>query len=203
MAVACPCGGHLTAIFKPTAGPVTHVAKHGRRGRGKRFRKYLRGNIDETAQLGTLGPATAILTVFDEVVTESTFISSAIVSVSLSNYTPGANRGPLLVLLAHSDYSLAEVEQFIETTQSWEVSDLVGQEISRRKIRRVGIFDNLATGITDAIAMNNGRPIRVKLGWMLSTGQTLNLVVYNTGSAALATSDPAVKMQGHANLWPR
>lgn len=122
----------------------------------------------------------------------------------MRNYTPIQNVGPLIVGIAHSDYSTAEVEEWLELVTGWDQGDLISQEISKRKIRVVGTFNPEST---DAVAtvhvLNGGRPLTTKCGWMLTEGQTIKYWVYNKGSAAIATSAPAIQMIGHANLWPK
>ncbi len=170
----------------------------------RKFRKYLRGGVDETLALTTLAATTLVSAVFDETVSEKAWLSSIKASWTLSNFTPGANIGPILVGIAHSDYTDAEIEAWVEQSSSWNEADLVGQEVVKRKIRMVGMFGT--AGASDApawMALANGKPIRTKCGWMLNTGQTLRQWAYNTGSQAVATTVPIVKTEGHANLWPR
>ncbi len=183
------------------------MAKHGARkgGRGK-FRRYMRGNVDEVVALGTLAPRSLVAQVFDEVVQERTWISSLVASWSMTAFTPATNDGPVLVGVAYSDYSPTEIEEFIENTGSWNEASLVQtREVGKRLIRVIGTFPTASgAGVAAEIAvLNGGRKIRTKLGWMLTTGQILDLWAYNLGSSALATTDPQVFVQGHANLWPR
>ncbi len=181
---------------------VTLAAKKGRRRRGRSMGKYMRGSIDEEFSLGTLAAKTLASTLFDEVVTETTLVSSIVATWALANVTPIANQGPVLVGVAHSDYTDPEIEEFIEATGSWSPADMIQQEISKRKIRRIGIFILFVEATPLTInTLNNGRPIKTKLNWTLNTGQTLRLWAYNLGSAAFATTTPNVDAQGHANLW--
>ncbi len=102
-----------------------------------------------------------------------------------------------MIGLAHSDYTDAEIEEYIETTDSWDQGNLVqGKEVRKRLIRRIGIFGS--SGV-----LNDGKPIHTRLNWLLRTGQTISLWAYNRGASALATTDPQVVAEGHANLWGR
>ncbi len=174
------------------------MAKHGRKGRS--MGKYLRGAVDEELALGTLASKTLVRAIFDNTVTESTLISSLVATYNLTGYTMVDNAGPITVGVAHSDYSAAEIEEVIEQTASWQAGNLVEQEKSRRKIRVIGTFseEDLSSG---SVALNDGKPIKSKLNWTLHTGQSLALWAYNNGSAALATTDPDVHLNGHANLF--
>ncbi len=164
--------------------------------------KYIRGDMDEQLSLGTLAAKTAVKGNFDQTVNERTFVSSVVATWALSEFTKSSGDGPILVGLAHSDYSAAEIEAVIENAGSWNEGDLVAQEVGARKIRRIGIF---ATPDDEAqtVVLNDGRPIKSKLGWTLLQGQTLAQWAYNLGTSALATTAPTLNTQGHANLWPR
>ncbi len=164
--------------------------------------KYIRGAVDEFTALGTLAAKDAIVTAFDETVNERTLISSLVATWSLSNFTAGALVGPIMVGVAHSDYSAAEIEEWIENAGSWDEGDLVNQEIAGRKIRKIGIFE-VPDGVAESRELNDGRPIKTKLNWILLQGQTLGVWAYNLGQNPLATTDPIVATEGHANLWPR
>ncbi len=177
------------------------MAKHGGKPRRK-FRAYLRGNVDEVLALSTLASLTLISAVFDEVVEEQCWVSSVRGTWAMQRFTAQTDDGPIMVGLAHSDYTDAEIEAFIENTGSWSRGDLVAQEVGKRKIRVVGIFQTPALA-AEASVLNDGKPITTKCGWMLTTGQTLRFWAYNLGTSALATTDPRLELQGHANLWPR
>ncbi len=163
--------------------------------------RYIRGSISQGFALGTLASSTAVLAA-TQVVTERTLVSSIVATFSLSGFTAGDNIGPIEVGVAHSDYTLAEVEAYLERSASWSEADLPAREISSRKVRRIGIFDVPATA-GEALSLANGRPVKTKLNWILTQGQGLNWYAYNQGGQPLATTDPNVHINGHANLWPR
>ncbi len=173
-------------------------AKAGKR----RYRRYLKGVIQNRFTLGTLAATTLLGDDISDAVTERAWLSSVVATWSMDQFTQGAGDGPILVGIAHSDYTDSEIEEWVEQTSSWEEADLVAQEVAKRKIRRVGTFG--ATGAQlSGVVLNDGKPIRTKCGWMLSSGQIIRLWAYNQGSSALATTSPAVVTAGHANLWPR
>ncbi len=177
-----------------------------RKGRGKRraFRRYIRGNVDEELQLGTLAARTLVSQLFDEAVEERTLISSLVATYTLDQFTSAAGTGPLMVGVAHSDYTDAEIEAVVENTASWSEGDKVSQEIAKRLVRVVGTFGSEGgAGPTLKHTLRDGEKIRTKLNWILTTGQSLRVWVYNLGNAAIATTDPQVHVEGHANLWPR
>lgn len=172
------------------------MAKHRNMG------KYIRGTIDESTSFAALASKTVISAAFDQVVVDRMLCSSVKAIYSLRDFTPAVNSGPILVGIAHSDYSAAEIEEFLETSDSWDEGNKVEQEIANRLIRRVGTFQSPALA-TESVSLNDGKPIRTKLNWILNQGQTLQLWVYNLGSAAVATTTPVVDLAGQANLWAR
>lgn len=155
-----------------------------------------------SVSLGTLANQTGIITSAGDNVEETTFVSSVKALYSLGNMTPAASVGPLSLYWAHSDYNLAEVEDFIEGGGSWNAGNLVGREIAARKIRLVGVFGT-PDDANDTVVLNDGRPVITKIKMLLVEGQTINLVTYNDGGAAFATTVPKVRVLGHANLWPK
>ncbi len=169
------------------------MAKHGR-GR-KKFRRYLRGQVVLGQALGALATGSGIRIIPPDTVEESTWCSSVRCTYAISDWTDGADEGPLIFGIAHSDYSLPEVEEWIENTQSWSIGALPEQEIARRKIRRVG-------ELGDNGELNDGKPVTTKCGWMLHSGDNIIWWVWNTGAQSLTTGADFT-VNGHANLWPQ
>ncbi len=160
------------------------------------------GQIDHTLALATLGALDLVGSLNADLVTEKTWVTSMKCVHALSAPTPLAGDGPIMVGVAHGDYIDSEIESWIENLGSWEAHDLITQEISRRKVRRIGIFPVRSTDdLTSTQVLNEGRPITTKLGWQLGSGQTLRFWAYNLGSSVLTTGR-MYRVQGHANLWP-
>ncbi len=174
------------------------MAKHGKKS--ARMSSYLRGSVDELVSLGTLAGATLISAIFGETVEGRTRISSIEAAYSIGNVTPQNGLGPVLVGVAHSDYTDVEIEAWVETTGTWARGNMTQQEVSKRRIRKIGILD-IPDSIQNTVTLNDGRPIKTKLNWQLEEGQTLRLWAYNLSGTAFATSDPVVRAQGHANLF--
>ncbi len=173
------------------------MAKPRKRNMGK----YIKGNVDEQSELGALAGKTLISTNFDEVTREAARISSLVASWALEGFTVGPDDGPILVGVAHSDYTDAEIEQVIENSGAWDLGNKIAQEQAKRLVRRVGMFrvSGQATGI---MTLNEGQPIKTKLNWQLNTGATLKVWGYNTGSGTLITG-AVIALQGHVNLWQK
>ncbi len=181
-------------------GPVFDImmAKHGRRR--KSFKKYIPGNIQSDIVLTTLAPATGVLATTDTV-DDTTRVSSVECTYSLEDFTSGAGIGPIICGVAHSDYSLAEIEAYIELTTGWSQADMVSREISARRIRKIGVFGSAETDGTGVAVLNDGKLLKTKLNWELAEGQGLSFWAYNTGANAIATTVPRVHVEGKANLW--
>ncbi len=164
--------------------------------------RYIRGNVDEELQLATLATKDVVGAVFDETVNERTLVSSIIATYSLANWTAIANAGPVVFGVAHGDYTDAEIEEYLEITGQWNEGDMRAREISSRKIRRVGSLGGAATA-AETDVLNDGKPVKTKLNWILNQGQTLRFWAYNSGLANIATTDPTLVANGHVNLFPK
>ena len=171
------------------------------KARRRKYRRYLRGAIDDELALVTLAGGNVVSQVVSDTLEEKAWLSSVKAIWSMIDFSPGTSDGPILVGVAHSDYTAAEIEEWIENSGSWTSGDKISQEIARRKIRRVGVFANLSASAAAADALNDGRPITTKCNWQLTSGQTLRFWAYNQGSNPL-TSGAVVHLAGHANLWP-
>ncbi len=167
-----------------------------RRKRGR----YIRGRIDEGLALGTLAAKTLVVDTWDDTVTERSLVSSIVAAWSLDELT--SNQGPIMVGVAHSDYTAAEIEEVIENAGSWTEGDKISQERAKRLVRTIGIFagEDTQAGAADW-TLNDGKPIKTKLNWILNVGQTLDMWAYNMSADALTTTVPILQAQGHANLW--
>ncbi len=166
--------------------------------------RYIRGAVELDGDLGALATKDLIALPLTAVVEERTFISSIVATWSLKDLAIVADDGPIIVGVSHSDYTAAEVEEFIENAGSWTEGDLVAQEKGGRKVRIVGTFRAIAAAgeAVQTWTLNEGRNIKTKLGWILTTGKTLDFFAYNAGSDAITTGSK-LAVYGHANLWPR
>ncbi len=154
------------------------------------------GKIEVLVTLATTANNTVVATNLTDVLDEEAFLISVKATWSIRSLTAG--EGPLLVGLAHSDYTAAEVEEWVENTGSWERGNMVQQEIARRKIRQVGVFD----GQSATEKLENGVKITTPCKWGLITGDSIKFWVYNKSGAALTTG-AFVSVDGMAFLRPR
>ncbi len=174
------------------------MAKHGK----GRFRPYVRGSIDHKLNINTLAGSTVVGSLIGNTVVDRTYLSSVKAAWSLDGVTKATDVGPLMVGIAHSDYSDTEVEEWIESLTNWDAGNLTAQEKGRRKIRMVGVFTNADEPTTWEV-LNDGKPITTKCKWILFEGDTVRVWAYNMGPNAFSSTVPHLRVQGHANLWPQ
>ncbi len=171
-----------------------------RKRRGPNWRRYLSGAINLQLEIGTLGGKVAVKENLPQTVVDTTRISSLRAVWALENWTPIADVGPIMVGVAHSDYTNAEIEAFIEAASSWDFGDKIAKEVRSRLVRIVGVL-NTPDSVTQSTHLNDGKPIRTKLNWLLAEGDTLAVWAYNQGDGTVATTIPNVQCFGTANLW--
>jgi len=99
--------------------------------------------------------------------------------------------------LAHSDYTAAEVEECLEAGGSLDLGNKVAQEQANRLVREIGTFGSVPV-TTGGLMFNDGKPVKTRLNWLMSEGDTLNLWIRN-GSGAVYTTGSAILING--NLW--
>ncbi len=152
------------------------MAKHGSRRRGYRYLP-----INKGFDLLTTAPGVVIASNMDTTMDEDTFAISSEQTWNLEAHTAG--EGPIVVGLAHSDYTAAEIEEALEAVASWDAGDRIAQERRRRKVRQVGIFNGQAT----TEVLNDGRPVKTKLGFVINSGETLKVWAWSKDSSNLTT----------------
>ncbi len=177
-----------------------------RKGKRRRMGRYIKGNVSEQLPFPALAALDVASTDFDSVVQERTLVSSIVSTYSLAGYTPLDTIGPIECGIAHGNYTAAEIEAYLEDNGTWDEGDLISQEVGKRKIRRIGTFpqhDDDTSPEDDIVVLNDGKPIKTKLNWILTQGETLQLWVYNSGATAVGGTSPDLFMTGHVNLWPQ
>ncbi len=196
----CESDAPAAEIFKAERSGNFSVAKTPKAGRGRQSMSgYVKGRIDDSLALGTLAAKTLVSSTLGSVMSESGRISSADLTWSMNDFVDAVGDGPIFVGVAHSDYSDAEIEASIEASSSWDRGDKIQRELAQRLVRTIGSFST--TGVTLSVdVLNDGRPIKTKLNWGLTTGDTLKIWAYNAGSSALGTG-ASVFVLGHANLF--
>ncbi len=166
------------------------MAKHKRRSR------LFVPRIKESLSVGALAASDLISTNFTATVDRPYWLASIDVITTTHSFTAG--EAPIIVGVAHNDYSAAEIEEWIEATASWSSIDKVEQEQARRKCRMICAFH----GGLSADRFKDGAVVRIKCGWIQEAGTTLALWAFNEGAVTLTTGG-VVEITGKAYLSPR
>ncbi len=88
---------------------------------------------------------------------------------------------------AHSDYTAAEVEECLEASASIDRGNLIAREQANRLVRQVGTIGGASVTAAGGVGFNDGRPVKTKLNWKMSTGDTLNLWIRNASGNVWTT----------------
>ncbi len=168
-----------TVIFKAERSGSLDMAKH------KSRRGFLPVRVAAVVSLGALATTgiseNVLLTNSDQ----ELYLVSGDLIVSMRDHTP--DQGPITVGVAHGDYSATEIDEWFESNAA-VTKDMIAREKSRRKCRAIGAFP----GTEATEVLNDGKPIRVKLGFAISEGSNLNLWGRNDDDGTLTSGTDIV-----------
>ncbi len=101
--------------------------------------------------------------------------------------------------LAHSDYTATEIEECLEASTAIDLGDKIAQERSNRLVREIG---TISGGEPDSSGemYNDGKIVKTKLNWLMSSGDTLNLWIRNA-SGVVYTTGGSITIAG--KIWVR
>ncbi len=101
--------------------------------------------------------------------------------------------------VAHSDYDATEIEECLESFASIDLGDKIAQERSKRLVREIGTISSAGVvAVGGSAPFNDGRPVKTRLNWMMSTGDQLVMWIRNA-SGAVWTTGSRVTVAG--NIW--
>lgn len=150
----------------------------------KGSRNFVAIPVNTTITLGTLASGVVLAAdLFQGNLTEDLYCMSADLQWSIRDLTAGDE--PIAVGLAHSDYTVTEIKENIDGGLLGP-GNKIEQEQARRLVRKAGVFmspDPTSTGGD----LNDGKPKRSKVKWMIDSGKTLNIWAQNLSGAALQT----------------
>ncbi len=173
------------------------MAKHGGRGRGRRRAFNLRRvRVQQSLAPGalatgdvTVGPLTAAITDPLRIVSVNfTYAITDVKAVPDDGFEFG---------LAHSDYTAAEIEECLENQSAIDLGDKIAQEQANRLVRHIGIMTG-QTAVNAGYTFNDGRPVKTKLNWRMSSGDTLNLWIRNASDTVWTTGSNLVS---NGDMW--
>ncbi len=97
---------------------------------------------------------------------------------SISGLTAG--EGPLTIGVAHSDYSITEIGECLQAQAGIDPANKIENERANRLVRVIGSFNS------DGV-LNDGKPVKTCLNWLIPIGQTLDMWAFNESTAQLTT----------------
>jgi len=147
-----------------------------------RYTGYFFPRVTSTLALGTLADNSLIKGSPLGTVDAPTWVSKARLTWGMEGLVAGQT--PVMVGLAHSDYTAAEIEEWFEATGSWSTNDQIAQEQAGRKIRLVGGFGDVDS---TTLNLNDGKPITTKLGFRINDGDGIVFWIYNDSGAVMTT----------------
>ncbi len=154
------------------------LAKHGK---GKSPRRYSLRKVRITAELALVTLASDTALTVAAVAAAGGAYRLVTVKASYAMRSMAAGDGPLTVGWAHGDYSVTEIKECMEAQAAINQGNKVAQEQANRLIRIVGTF----TGGDSTL--NDGRPIKTRLNWLITIGQVPNIFAFNEDSGSLTT----------------
>ncbi len=108
-----------------------------------------------------------------------------------------SGQGGCLFGFAHSDYTAAEIEEYLEATASIDRGDKIQNERANRLIRQIGVINPVTDGGSEDAAYNGGKPFRVNLNWAIPIDFQVNFWGYNISEADW-TASPILQFIGEA-----
>ncbi len=153
------------------------LAKH----RGRKNDGFVALPFATSQATSTLADNTILLTNITGTLVDPLYVISLDVETAIRDATAG--EGPMTYGVSHGDYSVAEILEATVAGQSilGKAVNMIEQERARRKVRKYGILPILAA---DEF-LDDGRPTRVKCGFTVGSGQTLNIWQKNSSGGAL------------------
>ncbi len=168
---------HEVQIFISAKHQLTVMGKHcRRRGRG-----FVAMPVAGSVLPSTLTSGTVIKSPLIENLAEDFFAISADLTWTIRDGT--VNEGPLQIGLAHGDYTVAEIKEWLDVDLS-NPANLIAREQGGRKCRRTGFFQQ-GLGAAGEV-LNDGKMIRTRLKFLMNDGVSLDFWVHNQSGASLS-----------------
>jgi len=148
--------------------------------------------VDGINSLGTLADGIVTFGTLLEAADEEYRVLSVKQTWTLRDFTAG--EGPIVVGVAHGDYSVTEVKECLDAQAGINRGDKIANEQADRLVRVVGSFPGLDTNEV----LNDGKPITTKLNWHIPEGKTLVPFAWNKGGEANLGTGAEVQTFGNA-----
>ncbi len=165
--------------LRARAANTARVARknYGKAGRHFRLRRV---RIRTNFAIGALAAADVISAAMHPAGTGTLRVISIDLNWMISNLAAIVDGG-FEFGVAHSDYSAAEIEEALEASASIDVGDKVAQEQVNRLVRTIGTISPQGEHtVGGEIPFKMGMPVKTRLNWLLSIGDTLSAWVRNS-----------------------
>ncbi len=156
------------------------MAKHKKRSKGRKDIAFAAISVTENLAVGALVNNTAIFGALIAALGDDFYAISADLMWTMVDGTGG--QGPVEVGVAHGDYTIAEVKEYLDVDMS-DPGNLIAKEQNRRLIRRAGIF-NVLSG---AESLFDGQAKRLPLKFVINEGSPFNMWLMNRSGGTLTT----------------
>ncbi len=114
--------------------------------------------------------------------TQDCYINSVWAYISIRNLTDA--EVPLDFGYASQELSITEINEFLDASPT-SPTDVPAIEHAKRRVRLAG---RMSESGNDLLLLNNGRMIKIKLGWIVPSGKALpQLWIKNKSGATLTT----------------
>ncbi len=157
--------------------------------KGRNNKGFVAIPVDASVTIGALGSkSVAVADLMGGNLTEDFFAISADIQAELNGLTAGEG-DPSMVVLAHGDYSAAEIAEHL-VVKLLGPGNKIEQERARRLVRKVGpMYGNELESQTSMSLGGRSGPgmTRTKLKFMIQSGKTLDIGLYNNSGATLTT----------------
>ncbi len=148
---------------------------------GRRRRYNLRRvRVTPVIALSTLASGIVLTTAITGAASSTYRVVSIKAQWTLTAFT--AAEGPISVGYAHSDYTVTEIKEALDIAASIDQGDKIAQEKANRLVRRVGTFRS-----EQGSDLNEGMPIKTRLNWLMTIGDSLVMWAQNESTSALTT----------------
>jgi len=165
------------------------MVKHKARGKSFAAKRFEGENT-----LGTLANATAAVQGVEATTGDAFYLISLDVYAYMRGHTAG--EGPIAVGIMHGGYTNTHIKEWYEAGDAWgRDNPVVSVEQNNRMIREIGVF----SGLDAEEALFDGRARRIKCGFVIPNGVTLDMWAYNRDSGALTTGS-IVGLHGKAYI---
>ncbi len=155
--------------------------------------------LNSTLELGTLAANDAIAIAL-VATSDSEYRMRSVKLTWLYSNIPNLDGG-VMVGLAAPGLTAAQIEEYLEATNSIDRLNILANEQAGRKVRVIGSFGSGPgnTSSADEEYLNGGRPITTKLNWFVPIGGQVTMWAYNQSTGNLTDLGEIVAL-GSTNI---